>query len=687
MLPARSLAIDIHRHRLKGIYVLNSNSQAGSGTVDRICTFRQGLAEDLKKDTSVQPDSWKNSGAITFSVQGDHIVLRPWDPDKCFLAAAIHNHVIGFPIRQGKRVLALGCSLITLSHVSDLLSSTAKLIAVMIKDAPDCPSEAQIDRFHRRHSNTVVVAADVQSATLEDYERLLSIPVSSQYAFLMALHSRLGAESPARVLAGENASKLCKHIFSFLKSEDLALTNSLIVNCWPKDTKAEDTRELVLRHTEIVSKWKNSQAKPTVAPTTDGDDGEKVKEKKEKDGSDSDKDSEAKEDKENAKWQADKRLLRHILINLPLNHMISDTQTEDRSEKVTEVAEAMKYLENGERTGMTVKERLMLKPYAPDNALLLLKCQSNREGRPRSKKDKVKDEAAPGQTGGAAPSEVAVVAPNIYQQFDSSATGALVGLGVKDLQGKRPPGPPPGPPPEPPALPPGMAPGSAIAKQPPGHVPGAIYATASPPPGGGMAPGSAIAKQPPVSAGVLAVGQQDQSKAVPSKAKAKSLAKEKAPPQGQPPAITQKASPPPPPPKQQPSQLQQQQLQQQTQQTQQTQLQANATSWQQYDSIDPQASWAEPVLGPEEPVQSYELIEDGVKKLVPYFTQSQSAYWNAQQGGDQSASWDYYAGHPGITDPAIFAGLGSGPAWGVPVFTLSGVGQPNKRGQNFVLMV
>jgi len=89
-----------------------------------------------------------------------------------------------------------------------------------------------------------------------EWERVLSIPDDGKYAFLMSLHPRLGAKSPARHLIMDRV-KLVRLVFTFLDCRFMS-TVSRIVLCRPVGTQQlEDVQRTGLEYVNIVQKWKH----------------------------------------------------------------------------------------------------------------------------------------------------------------------------------------------------------------------------------------------------------------------------------------------------------------------------------------------------------------------------------------------------------------------------------------------
>eukprot|EP00913_Durusdinium_trenchii_P022936 g21537.t1 len=122
--------IDITRHQLKGIYVVTigtarkSDEASSRRHAQVICTLREGPAEDGEdwsmdgEDASPSAARLKNS-PITLSFRGQQTTLRPWDPSRCALSAALHNRLVHFPVQPKTNVFAICWSLQSMSHISD----------------------------------------------------------------------------------------------------------------------------------------------------------------------------------------------------------------------------------------------------------------------------------------------------------------------------------------------------------------------------------------------------------------------------------------------------------------------------------------------------------------------------------------------------------------------------------------
>lgn len=399
--------IDIRRHPFKGVYVctIGKNQKHSNVPAEVICTLREGRDQEEAGTGQVEPGS--QYGPITLSYRGKQATLRPWDPHTCVIAAGIHNGLIHFPIRPGTRVFALGCSLKTLSHIADTVRESGRLIGVISDNHPDKPTKEQLALFFKRHPRVSVIIEDVHNATLEKYELRLSLPLSSRHAFLMAMHPRLGANSPARLLSADT-QKLAEHIFSFLVCEDAAKAKCLVVCDWPTDTKVETIREVVLTHIDILQRWrvpkveKQGRGVVTFAESTGTGSAkdEEAEEEQDKDPEDDDEDKEgdgpgssdavkaeqpegAVREKKRSKKDEAEAVLQWVLLDLPTDRIITETTTRDFNGKLTEVVENVKRLKTGARTGLLAKELLRLTPYFHNDVLLLMKYVAHHDQRAR----------------------------------------------------------------------------------------------------------------------------------------------------------------------------------------------------------------------------------------------------------------------------------------------------------------
>lgn len=259
--------IDISRHHLKGIYVCmigQDRKQTQSYMAEVICTLRETKENAPSTYSALQLEKGTNN-PITLSYQGTHMTLRPWDPYTCAIAAAIRNRLIHFPIKPGTSVLALGCSLQSLSHLSDIVGANGRVIGVLDYSQPRRHSSQDFTRFIEDHPNVSVCETDIIQATFETYEQLLNLPKSSKYAFVMALHPRLGADSAVQVLAkAPSPKKLISRIFGFIAQRDTGPPIRCITLChWPAGTKVDVIRGMLLTHVDIVQRWRKARVEET----------------------------------------------------------------------------------------------------------------------------------------------------------------------------------------------------------------------------------------------------------------------------------------------------------------------------------------------------------------------------------------------------------------------------------------
>merc|ERR1719188_718387 len=97
--------------------------------------------------------------------------------------------------------MALGCSLQTLSHLSDIIGPRDSLIGIIDKVHGRRPPPEEMRRFFKHHPRVSVIVEDVQTASQHRYDCHLALPSVSKYAFLMGLSSRLGCRSALQILA------------------------------------------------------------------------------------------------------------------------------------------------------------------------------------------------------------------------------------------------------------------------------------------------------------------------------------------------------------------------------------------------------------------------------------------------------------------------------------------------------
>jgi len=218
----------------------------------------------------------------------------------------------------------------TICHLSNVVGETGRVTAFIEGDLDD-----NFMQLQRNRANVYLASAPVNKEQ-EEYDRILGLSSRCKYAFLMALHPRLGANSFARSLAtgplGVNPTKLVQLIFSFLEHRALARVTSIIICSSSSGQNVVDTQKVALNHIEMVRRWKASsheQGFPSV-PTS------KI-------------------------W---------VLMHLPVG---SDTINVDK------LVKGMKQEGDGNPTGLFPKELVGLKPFFDKCALLLLKYEKPQE--------------------------------------------------------------------------------------------------------------------------------------------------------------------------------------------------------------------------------------------------------------------------------------------------------------------
>eukprot|EP00401_Gymnodinium_catenatum_P036616 CAMPEP_0117589252 /NCGR_PEP_ID=MMETSP0784-20121206/70308_1 /TAXON_ID=39447 /ORGANISM="" /LENGTH=750 /DNA_ID=CAMNT_0005390711 /DNA_START=64 /DNA_END=2317 /DNA_ORIENTATION=- len=389
---------DVSRHHHTGIYnckIAQSWHQSSFSPKEFICTLHDGMCSD----SDAEGEQGAEYRPITFTYQGIHTTLRPWNPDSCTISAAINNHLIYFTIKPGSRIFALDCTLRTLGHLADIIGPSGRLVGVFSKNHPQRPTQQAIHRFFKRYPSVHIITEDLQNASLERYERLLGLPLSSKYAFLMARHPRLGKDSPVRKLVGPSANQLVRRIFDFLANGDAVDMSSLVVCHWCPDVGVETIRDLVLSHIDILWRLKCPLSSPGADTVGADDSGKGENDAESPDNSDQEEtgptssmtpegpdrhSSSTTELKRKAfKGKKSEPAPPWILLDLPTDRIATKTQNGDVNSKLSEVVASLKRLPSRIRTGLSPKEQLTLRPHFPNHTLLVLKYVTHRDQRTR----------------------------------------------------------------------------------------------------------------------------------------------------------------------------------------------------------------------------------------------------------------------------------------------------------------
>jgi len=391
-------AFEVSRHHLKGVYICKisksrkSSSAGVAPPVELVCTLHDGKGLLDYSGLEGEPKGTEY-GPIQFTYMDRCSSLRPWSPDACVLSAAIHNRLIHFPVRPGSRVFALDCSFRTLSHIADIVGPSGRLIGVISRSHPQRPKPAEVNRFTKMHPRVSIINEDVQNASLDRYKRLLSLPEASKQAFLMALHPRLGKDSPVRKLGdlGEETSNVVKKIFDYLECSDAADMSCLIVCHWPQDTRVDVMREVVLSHIDILQRLRGNkkakQPRESGGEEEQDDDSDKGECDKGEGGADKGFSSHSEDDsgeaidrkKRKSKSKKNDPAPQWILLDVPTDRIVTNNPAADINAKLTEVVNGMKKYRSGLRTGLFAKEQLMLMPHFPNHTLLVLKYTAQRD--------------------------------------------------------------------------------------------------------------------------------------------------------------------------------------------------------------------------------------------------------------------------------------------------------------------
>jgi len=373
---------EISTHNLKGLYVCTFGTsrrvQSSKAASMLICTLREGkdTAAGLDREMEETDGRSPKFGPLGLSYQGVHRTLRPWYAHSCFIAAAIHNHLIHFPIRPGSHVVAIDCDLRALSHLQDIVGAAGRIFAIFDNRYEKKPSTTEVANFHKRHQNVSVIFEDLEVASLERYERLFGLPLACKFAFLMGLDPRLGADSPAQVLttAPCGGEAIARRIFLFLEHRvsGPSRMGCLVSRHWPPGARVDTVREVVLSHMDILQKWQLGNGNSTRGANGSANGGSQ--------GSRSwgghkvrMADQQVQDAKPAPLW---------VLMDLPTDHITTTkSQNLDVRSKLNEVVDDMKRLTSGLRTGLSAKEQLLLGPYFPNHAVLLLKYSAHRDQR------------------------------------------------------------------------------------------------------------------------------------------------------------------------------------------------------------------------------------------------------------------------------------------------------------------
>ncbi|CAK0809076.1 unnamed protein product, partial [Prorocentrum cordatum] len=267
---------------------------------------------------------------------------------------------------------------------------------------PKRPSASELARFLRRHPNASVITEDMQNATLEGYERQLSLPQDSKYALLMALHPRLGATSPASALGtlDEEARRgVLQTIFDFVECADAGRAKCLVVCHWPPGIRMDAVRDVVWSHIDISRKWRpprgsaapggppraaaaedspseGEQERPEGGPSSDE---EQRRGSDEAAGSGSGAPRPRREAASQEKGRQPTAGPQWVILDLTTDSIVSTAEAPDISARLKEMVDRMKRHSNGSRTGLRAKEQLLLVPHFPSRALLLLKYAADRD--------------------------------------------------------------------------------------------------------------------------------------------------------------------------------------------------------------------------------------------------------------------------------------------------------------------
>eukprot|EP00443_Scrippsiella_acuminata_P038378 CAMPEP_0115185164 /NCGR_PEP_ID=MMETSP0270-20121206/9330_1 /TAXON_ID=71861 /ORGANISM="Scrippsiella trochoidea, Strain CCMP3099" /LENGTH=366 /DNA_ID=CAMNT_0002598259 /DNA_START=285 /DNA_END=1383 /DNA_ORIENTATION=+ len=302
-----------------------------------------------------------------------------------------------------------------------------RLIGVINKADGEMPSADELHTFRLLHPRVSVVFEEIHSPSLERYERLLSLPLSSKLAFLMALHPRLGAESPVRkLLEAEQPTQIARHIFSFLEfGGGLPLAAGHMY---------EVIRSVVLTHVQILQQWRASKKTEEHAKTisdSESGDGEDTTEKAPEDKNPSTSETTQEASKRRSKDESGSSPL-WVFLRLPTDDIANTSRDGSVNTKLLKAVADLKKFPNGPRTGLVAKEQLLLTPYFPNHALLLLKYVAHRDASSSSSSKMTKKKVVSGlapPSGSALPNERppssgSVPVPSFAPKFQISAEPA-----------------------------------------------------------------------------------------------------------------------------------------------------------------------------------------------------------------------------------------------------------------------
>mmetsp|Transcript_41644 Transcript_41644/g.114888 ORF Transcript_41644/g.114888 Transcript_41644/m.114888 type:complete len:618 (-) Transcript_41644:90-1943(-) len=343
--------IAIKRHGSVGIYKVDLKHGLKSSNGTELCTLRSSRRVEGTSE---------HSNAITISDRDTSLTLQPWDPSKCIIAAGLRNRLVHSPIEPGCGVCTFDCSLETLSHLADIVGETGRVVGFIDEDSPTQPAREELLWLHRTYPNVTVAFTNVKSASIESYECLLSLPESSKIAFQMAFHPRLGASSPARVLATAPPS-VVHRIYRFLECGDLSRVSCFVCRYWPQNVGVDVIRSVVLQHIQIIKAWR---------PLRNGAPGS---------GSETDITCATETD---AKQKGSKAATNHkwVFLELPTHFVGAEgNAAASYANKLTGIVQKMKRLASGLRTGLYPTEQLDLAPYFPKHALLLMKYDASKD--------------------------------------------------------------------------------------------------------------------------------------------------------------------------------------------------------------------------------------------------------------------------------------------------------------------